>query len=69
MVLSMQIVALTALFINLPMQLQGAVETDRPDVVDAEGHPVVVGEEYYVLRVVAGSGNGGGLALKMRVID
>ena len=24
--------------------------------------------EYYVLRVVAGSGNGGGLALKMRVI-
>ena len=49
MVLSMQIVALTALFINLPMQLQGAVETDRPDVVDAEGHPVVVDKEYYVL--------------------
>ena len=69
MVLLMQIVALTALFINLPMQLQGAVETDRPDVVHAEGHPVVVGEEYYVLPVVAGSGNGSGLALKMRVID
>ena len=44
------------------------METDRPDVVDAEGHPVVVGEEYYVLQVVACSGNGGGLALKMRVI-
>ena len=45
------------------------METDRPDVVDADGHPVVVGEEYYVLPVVAGSGNGSGLALKMRVID
>ena len=45
------------------------METDRPNVVDAEWHPVAVGEEYYVLPVVAGSGNGSGLALKMRVID
>lgn len=67
MVLFIQIVAITAfmLFSNLPMQVQGAVEADLRDVVDAEGHPVVVGREYYVLP--AGSAIGGGLALKMRV--
>jgi len=67
MMLLMQMVAGAAfmLFINLPLQVQGAVETDRPNVVDAKGHPVLVGEEYYVLPAVAGSG--GGLGLKLRV--
>lgn len=68
MVLLIQMVAVTAfmLFITLPLQVQGAVEADQRDVVDAEGHPVVLGREYYVLPAVTGSG-GGGLALKMRV--
>jgi hypothetical protein len=65
--MQMVMVAITAfmLFINLPVQVQGAGETDHPDVVDAEGNPVLVGAEYYVLPAVDGSG--GGLTLKMRV--
>jgi len=64
--LLIQMVAVTMLLINLTLKVQGAVETpDHPNVVDAEGHPVLFGEEYYVLPAVTGSG--GGLALKLRV--